>query len=313
MNLLLQKSPSELMVGMDPGLQQWLEKVQGLPDEVVPEEPPMVPSFASQVDAEHSEPALQYAAEPHAVAEPPAPPAPPPPEPPAAGEPHVVPDPPAHAADEEEDDPGWHQWWKHGKGPLVPDAGPRKRYVPPEHKLTTLGWLKQLDDPTFTWWEHWYLKFLQKKLSLDWRAIQFGTDAHATRLWWEIMQVLELDKKAQLDMMVLAQSGPVGRCHANKIMWDLMSSWATVRTYQDLSNKVSSEVGWARRNFDRPPKGHQDLSWWTWKAYKEPLQKFDHYSPLHAEWASDKYIKIGTGGEPIPPPKCWGEPWDGLQ
>ena len=133
------------------------------------------------------------------------------------------------------------------------------------------------------------------------------------RLWWEIMQVLELDKKAQLDLIVLAQSGPVGRCHANKIMWDLMANWALVRTYQDLSNKVSNEVNWARKNFDRPPKGHQDLSWWTWNSYKEPLRKYAPFSPLNEAMAEDHVVDIGEAGEPKPPPQCWGDPWKGMQ
>ena len=98
-----------------------------------------------------------------------------------------------------------------------------------------------------------------------------GVDEHAVRLWWEILQVLEIDKKAQLDLLILAQSGPVGRAHANKTLWDLMSNWALNPTYQDLSNKVTNDVGWSRRNMDRPPRGHKDLQWWTWTRYREPL------------------------------------------
>ena len=61
--------------------------------------------------------------------------------------------------------------------------------------------------------------------------------------------------------MLLAQSGLVGRTYANKILWSLLSNWALDPTYEDLSHKVSSEVGWARRNFDRPPRGNRDLKW----------------------------------------------------
>ena len=141
----------------------------------------------------------------------------------------------------------------------------------------------------------------------------FGIDEHATRQWWEVMQVLELDKKAQLDLMVLAQSGPVGRCHANKVMWDLMANWALVRTYQDLSNKVSNDVTWAFKDFHRPPPGHQDLAWWRWKFYKEPGLKVEHFSPLHKKKVSDCSVAIGEGGEPKPPPHCWQEEvWAGM-
>ena len=67
-----------------------------------------------------------------------------------------------------------------------------------------------------------------------------------------------------MDLMLLAHSGAVGRGHANKIMWNLMSNWALDEAYEDLSHKVSNQVGWARRNFDRPPKEHEDTSLWTW-------------------------------------------------
>ena len=69
----------------------------------------------------------------------------------------------------------------------------------------------------------------------------FGLDLQAMHLWWEVFQVLELDKKSQLGLLILAQSGPVGRSYANKILWDLMSSWALSDTYKDLNNKVTDE------------------------------------------------------------------------
>ena len=127
-------------------------------------------------------------------------------------------------------------------------------------------------------------------------------------LWWKIFQVLELDKKARLDLVLLAQSGGVGRTYANKIMWDLLSNWALEYTYRDLSNKVSSEVKWVRMEFDRPPAGHKDLRWWRWE--------FLQVVPKHmAPWSSKAHLKeswelqLGPGGEPLPPPLCWGGAW----
>ena len=38
----------------------------------------------------------------------------------------------------------------------------------------------------------------------------YGVDLEAMQLWWEVFQVLELDKKSQLGLLILAQSGPVG-------------------------------------------------------------------------------------------------------
>ena len=179
--------------------------------------------------------------------------------------------------------------------------------MPPAEKLTTLGWLKHLNDPCFYFWEHYYLKFLHKNLTTNWVNLMCGVDIQAMQLWWEVFQVLELDKKSQLDLLILAQSGPVGRSYANKILWDLMSRWALEGTYRDLSNKVSNEVNWARKNMDRPPKGHQDLLWWTWSAYRDPLPRQRPWSPCTAppiRWD----LCMGPGQEPLPPPECWGAP-----
>ena len=172
--------------------------------------------------------------------------------------------------------------------------------------LTTLGWLKYLEDPSFAHFEWHYLKFLEKCLTTNWHTIQFGVDAKATNLWYLIFKVLELDQKAQLDLMLLAHSGHIGRGYANKIMWDLMSKWALADTYEDLSHKVSNEVGLARRSFERPPAGHRDLQWWTWGAYDEPQKSMVHWCPKNppkGQWD----LRKGPGGEPYPPPWCWGD------
>ena len=164
-----------------------------------------------------------------------------------------------------------------------------------------------MEDPTWPYWEHFYLKFLHKNLTFFWQDLMFGVDLHAITLWWEIFQVLELDKKSQFDLLHLAQSGPVGRAYANKILWDLMSNWGLQRAYRDLSNKVSNEVNWARKNMDRPPKGHRDLRWWTWSAYREPQSRMRAWCPttsIPARWD----LCMGPGGEPMPPPHCWGTP-----
>ena len=146
--------------------------------------------------------------------------------------------------------------------------------------LTTLGWLKWYDDPSFKHLEWHYLKFLHENLTTKWHLIQFGTGGEALDLWYLIFKVLELDQKAQLDLMLLAHSGHIGRGYANKILWDLMSKWALDDTYEDLSHKVSNQVGWARRSFDRPPADHSDLSWWTWSAYDEPQKKWSTFGQL---------------------------------
>ena len=218
------------------------------------------------------------------------------------------PSPPSHAADG--GGHHWHLWWETGTSPSVPERqGPQIRYVPPEHKLTTLGWLKHMGDPTWQWWEHYYLLFLQKNLTYNWKDLMYGVDQHATKLWWEIFQVLELDKKSQLDLLSLAQSGPVGRAYANEILWALMANWGLQREYRDLSNKVSNDVNRARKKFCRPPAGHQDLQWWTWASYRYLPRRMKCWSPL-ATPPEPWDLLTGPGGIPLPPPACWQQRHD---
>ena len=40
----------------------------------------------------------------------------------------------------------------------------------------------------------------------------------ALQEWILVLKILEVDKKARRDMFLLAQSGQVGRTHANKIL-----------------------------------------------------------------------------------------------
>ena len=172
--------------------------------------------------------------------------------------------------------------------------------------LTTLGWLKYLGDDGLLHFEWHYLKFLHQCLTTKWYTIQFGVDAEALNLWYLVFKVLELDQKAQLDLMLLAQSGHIGRGHANKIMWDLMSNWALDDIYEDLSHKVSNAVGCRRRLFDRPPADHPDCEWWTWERYDEPVKNMIPWCPCNTP--KDGWdLRRGRDGEPYPPPWCWGD------
>ena len=74
----------------------------------------------------------------------------------------------------------------------------------------------------------------------------------------EISQTLELDRKAQVDLFLLAHSGEAGRSEANEILWELLSIGALTPDHKDLSNKTNSLVGKARRYLDRPPHWHPD-------------------------------------------------------
>ena len=43
---------------------------------------------------------------------------------------------------------------------------------PPARDRTTLGWLKHQDDPLFPWFEHQYLVFLKRCLTIHWEDLQ---------------------------------------------------------------------------------------------------------------------------------------------
>ena len=176
--------------------------------------------------------------------------------------------------------------------------------------LTTLGWLKHLRDPCFQYFEYHYLKVLYKFLTKDWGLLQKGTDEAALEKWVQVMAVLELDRKATTDLVLLAQSGVVGRTHASKLLWHLMTVDALDGTYEDLSHKVTNMVGLARRDFDRPPREHMDLQWWWWTCYEKPYSRDRRWLPssVPAEYT----VLYGEGLEPLKPPDCWGPVGRGL-
>ena len=168
-----------------------------------------------------------------------------------------------------------------------------------------MGWLKFLEKPAFEYFEYHYLQIIHKTLTEHWATIQFGLDIEALNLWKEIFKFLELDAKSRRDLLLLAQSGEVGRAHANKIMWKLLSEWALEDEYRGLSNKVTSEVRWARSTFDRPPAGHHDLRWWRW-SYLETLNWNLWFFGPRAKPEGRWDVHTGEGGAPLPPPQCWG-------
>ena len=154
----------------------------------------------------------------------------------------------------------------------------------------------------FPYFELKYLQFIKKCLTDDWALIQGGHDEETLRLWQRIFETLEIDRKAMVDLMLLAHSGESGRAEANEILWWLLSHWALKPDYEDLSHKVTSEVTQARRKFDRPPANHRDLAWWRWSLYWEPRAPRWGPRAAPAPWAR---VRAGPGGEPVAPPDCW--------
>ena len=198
-------------------------------------------------------------------------------------------------------------WWSQSPAP-GPDSEPvpagAPAYVPPQHKLTTLGWLKHVQDPAAPYFEWQYLKCIHKFLTERWWILQGGRDEEALDEWLLVMKVLELDQKAHRDLFLLAQSGLVGRTHANKILWHLLTGPAVDTSCVDLSNLVTHEVYKARRNFDRAPREHRDLGWWWWTYYESTCAKDKRWSP--AEVPTPRTLRTGEGGGPLQPPECWG-------
>ena len=121
-----------------------------------------------------------------------------------------------------------------------------------------------------------------------------------------IFKVFELDRNARVDFMLLYHIGLVGRTCANKVLWMLLSAWATDGRYRDLSNKVSQMVNLMRQTFERHQKDHPDLERWSWKRFEENRPDMVKWSPLSVpKNARDDKVLTGKGGLPLRPPECW--------
>ena len=168
-----------------------------------------------------------------------------------------------------------------------------------------MGWLKYLEDTALPYFEYMYLKTIHYFLTQRWWILQGGVDEVALKDWILVLKMLELDKKARRDLFLLAQSGQVGRTHANKILWHLLSGPALDPLYVDLSNLVTHEVFKARKQFDRPPRQHRHLEWWWWTCYETPYKWDLKWSPGEVP-SGAWHRKEGAGGQPLQPPDCWG-------
>eukprot|EP00972_Heterocapsa_arctica_P050777 7464194-Heterocapsa_arctica.AAC.1 len=59
----------------------------------------------------------------------------------------------------------------------------------------------------FPYYEGQHLQFIKHALTVDWPELQGGCSIEALKKWHLIFEWLELDRKAVLDMMLLAHSG----------------------------------------------------------------------------------------------------------
>lgn len=93
----------------------------------------------------------------------------------------------------------------------------------PNHLLTTLGWFKHFNDPAWTCVAWHYLKYLHMTLTSDWTLMQGGAGADTLEKWQDRLVILELDRTAQQDLLLLAHAGLPGKTCTNKIRWGLCS------------------------------------------------------------------------------------------
>ena len=140
-------------------------------------------------------------------------------------------------------------------------------YPFPVGSLTSLGLLKYMQVPGWEWIEWKFLQTIHWILTARWYIIQGGMDDYALEEWMALMNLLELDRRARMDLFLLAQSGYFGRALANKTLWEILTGPAIDPPYWDMSHRVTQLVRIARRKFERPPRDHPDLKWWDWSCY----------------------------------------------
>ena len=138
--------------------------------------------------------------------------------------------------------------------------------------------------------------------------VMSGCDPQAEDLWLEIMMVIELDRKSAMDLLLLAQSGVIGRASANKIMWTLMTDWALDRAHPNLSRRVTMAVRSARERFDQLRSGWtSDGYQWTWDTLRTVPHDLRYWSPTSVPGPDFGYwrVMVAFDGRPLEPPECW--------
>ena len=174
---------------------------------------------------------------------------------------------------------------------------------PPEGlRYRTLGILKQRNDPFFEYFEYGFMSWLYTVLTRQWGLVQSGFDHRANSVWHDIMLHLELDRKACVDLMLLAQLGIAGRAAANEVLWEMLTMWALTPEYLDLSHKVTPLVYRHRSWIERPPFDHRDLGTWKWERCAVPRNP--HFDPRAVP--PPPYVHVtGPSGEILAPPQCF--------
>ncbi len=159
----------------------------------------------------------------------------------------------------------------------------------------------------FQYYEHYYHKHLHKVLTERWWILQGGSNNEALQEWLKVMKFLELDTKAMRDLFLLAQSGLVGRSHANKILWTLLSGPADDPTLPGPVEPGHEHGLQGPQGLRQAPQGASGPEVVGLVLLHDPVREGPEVGPTSVP-TGPWYLQTGAGGSPLPPPECWGAP-----
>ncbi len=196
------------------------------------------------------------------------------------------------------------QWWTSNRAGDNDSASVTSTSGP---HLRSLGVICELQSEYAEYYELEFLHLMRDYATDLWPSLSGGHDADCLDMTRRLYVALELDEKAIMDLMLLAQSGEVGRAEYNHVMWKLITEVAIEPPYRDLNRKVSQMVLNARTHFDRPPAQEWgERKAWGWASLMKP--RFWDWSPcaVPVEYLNgDKMVLTGSGGMPLEPPWCY--------
>ena len=202
-------------------------------------------------------------------------------------------------------------WWTHNR--LTDDDSASRTSAitcgPQNVPLRSLGVICEAQSEYAEYYELEFLHLMREYATDLWPSLSGGHNEDCEGMTKRLYLALEIDEKGIMDLMLLAQSGEVGRAEYNYIMWRLITDVALNTPYMDLNKKISQMVLNARKHFERPPtKNWEDRHGWGWASY---------LLPGHWEWSpcavpkeyldGDEMVLTGDGGMPLEPPHCYSQ------
>ena len=127
-----------------------------------------------------------------------------------------------------------------------------------------------------------------------------------SRLWYKVLRMLDLDEKSMRGFFMLLHSGSVGRAAANKLLWNILSTWALDDPQKDISHMVTKEVGVARRVFDLPREDLMETTGWSWDRMRNSDETREAFRPKVVPTKGDHWeLRADLEHVPLPPPGCF--------